>query len=180
MNDKQRIKRRVYTHNHLLAVASSLNKQAQVDDEFDNSMASILFCALAVEANLNYVGCQLFDIWQEHIERKLTPNGKLMLISKKSKLEINFGIRPFQAFGVMFEFRNQIAHGKMQDISYDAAKQLVAYGESKWPATQWEPLCTYSISTKILEDAKKIIDIVHCSSGVERIPAFLLSEHVSG
>lgn len=178
MNTKTTIKRRLYTHNHLLGAAKGFSKQARNDGAFFSAMASAMFCALALEAALNYVGAAVEPIWEGHLQRKLGPEGKLALLSSRFDYPIDFGKRPFQGFRALFELRNQLAHGTTQDLSYETAKHWLIYGDRKWPAAQWEELCTAEHAKRLVEDTEQMIATLHTISGVEAIPAFLLSEHV--
>jgi len=179
MNDKPGVKRRIYTHNHLMASAHCFAEQAMGDDELANSMACALFCALSLEATLNHIGGNIFPAWEDHFQRKLTPEGKLALITDNAKFSVNFGQPPFQAFRAVFELRNQLVHGKTTDISCEKAKHWLEFGEHRWPAAQWELLCTAENANALFKYTKDIIETLHVITGVEEIPAFLLSEHVS-
>ncbi|MFZ2171216.1 MAG: hypothetical protein WAW61_16460 [Methylococcaceae bacterium] len=179
MNEKSVIKRRLYTHNQLLGAAAALSKEANGEGEFNNAMACALFCALALEAALNYIGGTIFPLWDDHLQTKLSPEGKLALIADHAQYEIKFGEAPFQAFRAVFELRNQLVHGKMQDLSYKTAKHWLVYGKHRWPAAQWETLCTAKAARSLLEDTKQMIAVLHRVCGVEAVPSFLLSEPVA-
>jgi hypothetical protein len=178
MSESGRLRRRVYTHNQLLGVAKSLTQPAGEDSEFSRAMASILFCALALEALLNHIGASLLPTWEEHFKRRLTPEGKLALISSRVSFTVDFGRRPFQAFRVLFEFRNRLAHGVTEDLPYETARHWLEYGVHRWPAAKWEVLCTPEKAASLVADTGQIIDTLFRVSGVEVIPEFLISEHV--
>lgn len=170
--------RRLYTHNQLLGAAKTFLKQSRAGDEFDNSMGCALFCALALEASLNHLGSALFPFWDEQLKRKLTPEGKLLLLASKINFTVIFGRRPFQAFRVLFEFRNQIAHGTTEDLKYESSKDWLEYGDRRWPAAKWEVLCNSEQASDLLCDTEGMIDELFAHSDIEKIPRFLLSEHV--
>lgn len=170
--------RRLYTHNQLLGAAKTFLKQSRVGDEFDNAMGCALFCALALEASLNHLGSALFPFWDEQLKRKLTPEGKLSLVASKINFNVTFGRRPFQAFRVLFEFRNQIAHGTTEDLKYESSKDWLEYGDHRWPAAKWEVLCNFAQASALFCDTELMVDELFAHSGIEKIPHFLLSEHV--
>ena len=171
------ISRRVYTHNVLLGVTTTLIEQAN-KNEFDNSMTTILMCALTIEAFLNHLGNQLFKCWQRSIKKGLSSRDKLELIAEKINLEVKYGSLPFQSFSTIFRFRNQIAHAQTEDCNYIDMNQTITMNDKKWSATKWEILCTKKSAIKFVEDTKNMIKILEDESGLEKIPAFLLSEHV--
>lgn len=173
------VKRRVYTHNQLLGAAKAFAKQAEDGNEFNSAMACALFCALALESALNYIGNGVFAVWDVHLQKKLSPEGKLALITSHTQHKIDFSQKPFQAFRALFQLRNQLAHGTTRDISYGTAKHWLVYGDCRWPAAQWEPLCTAEHAKSLLADTEQMITILHHISGMEEVPPFLLSEHVT-
>jgi hypothetical protein len=173
-----RVVRRFYTYNQLLGAARTFLKQSRVDSEFDNAMACALFCALALEASLNHLGSRLFPFWDKQLKRKLTPEGKLTLVASKINFTITFARRPFQAFRVLFEFRNQITHGTTEDLKYESSKNWLKYGDHRWPATKWEMLCNSEQASALICDTELMIDELFAHSGIEKVPRFLLSEHV--
>lgn len=179
MKEEANVKRRLYTHNQLLGTAGVLMKQAEGDAEFSNALASVMFCALALEAALNYIGSAKFEVWDKHLQKKLSPEDKLALIASYSQYKICFGKRPFQAFRALFEVRNQLAHGKSQDLAPETAKHWLVYGDRHIPAAQWETLCTATQAKALLEDTQAMIKALHKASGVEAVPSFLVSERVT-
>src|SRR5688500_7550751 len=107
MDDNSKRKRLIYTHNHLIGAAEFFERQATQATQKTalsfNAMGCALFCALALEASLNYIGKVKFEIWEKHLERKLNPKGKLALIASYApsyaQEKVNPGKRPFQSFG---------------------------------------------------------------------------------
>lgn len=174
----KKIARKVYTYNTLLGAAKTFRKQATESKPFDNSMSSILLCALSLEAYLNHLGPQLFPIWTKHLERKLSPEGKLLVIALKIGHEIDFGKPPFQAFRTLFQFRNQLAHGQTEILDYENPKVWLYYGDRKWPASKWEVLCKPEVAADFVMNTADIINTLGSLSDREQVPSFLLSEHV--
>jgi hypothetical protein len=169
---KKDIVRRLYTHNILLASAQTFLNQSKLNNEFNNTLGCVTFCAFALEASLNHLGETLFPFWNEHLKRKLNPEGKLTLIASKINITVDFGSKPFQAFRSIFEFRNQ------EDLKHDSAKKWLEYGNFRWPVAKWEVLCTLEQASLILQDTKEMIDKLFINSGAEIISDFLISEHI--
>jgi hypothetical protein len=179
MNKRAQLRRRLYTHNQLLSAANDFAKQTKGDSEFNSAMASVLFCALALEAVLNHIGGSLVPSWEEHFGRRLSPEGKLTLIASQVTFPVDFGQRPFQAFRVLFEFRNQLAHGVTKDLAYENTKHWLKYGKHRWPAAKWEVLCNAEKAASLVADTEQMIEELFRASGTEAIPAFLISEHIA-
>ncbi|MEI7867402.1 MAG: hypothetical protein WCI11_05885 [Candidatus Methylumidiphilus sp.] len=176
--DKKDIVRCLYTHNQLLAGAQTFLNQSKLNNEFNNTMGCVLFCAFALEASLNHLGKTLFPFWNEHLKRKLNPEGKLTLIASEINMTVDFGSKPFQAFRAIFEFRNQIAHATTEDLKLDSGKNWLEYGNYCWPVAKWEVLCTSEQASLLLQDTREMIDKLFINSGAEIIPDFLISEHI--
>ncbi|MBX3038295.1 MAG: hypothetical protein KF758_15390 [Anaerolineales bacterium] len=156
---------------HLYKAANIAVEKAQtdLDDNFYNSMSCILFCALCLEAYLNHVGAEEFQFWEDDLE-SLNPMAKLRLIAserleteaipingfpqkrKPIKLSIDFSRRPFQSFSVIFNIRNQLAHGKTQWILEEHPNQ---------PKAKWEKYCTTQQAKQFLKDTEEMIKTLH-------------------
>ena len=175
--NKQEVKRvsvavkHLKTFVHLFKVAKIAVEKAQKDsdDNFYDSMSCILFCALCLEAYLNHVGATEFQFWEDDLE-SLNPMAKLRLIASERlkteaiplrgfprkrtpiKLSIDFSRRPFQSFGTIFTFRNQLAHGKTQWI-------LEEFPNS--PKAKWEKYCTVKQAKQFLKDTEEMIKTLH-------------------
>jgi hypothetical protein len=170
-------KRRVYLHSQLASAARSFAKEAEATGSFNSAMASALFCALSLEATLNFIGSAVLPAWGDYFERKLSPEGKLVLLASQFQFEVQFGEGPFQTFRDLFELRNELSHGKTRDCVYEKSKHWLNYENSRRPAAQWETLCTAEQVQKLVADTETMIAVLHNISGVERVPPFLLAEH---
>jgi hypothetical protein len=88
--------------------------QEQKLDSFYHFMASLVFTAFTFEAYLNHVGQKQFTCWED-LEH-LSPPKKLNIICERLGVSINSGRRPWQVLKHLFGFRNDIAHGKTEEI----------------------------------------------------------------
>lgn len=100
-----------YTYQYLLVAAKHLLGIKKEKGKFSRNMLVMMLSALSIEAYLNHIGSFLLETWKE-IEKSLSPKSKLKLISEISKIDIDFGVMPFQKFDEIFKYRNEIVHGK--------------------------------------------------------------------
>lgn len=153
--------------------------QAKEDKERDNSIASIVFCAFTLEGYLNHAGEELVPKWNELFE-SLKPKAKLMLLTDRYGVNIDFGSPPFQAFSTIFEVRNQLAHPKTKKYDYadKKGKLWLEIGSTRWPAERWESLCEAKYAESFVENTKEMVKLLDKTLPTEKVPGFLLSEDV--
>ena len=160
-------------------VAERMAIQAKEDNERDNAIAAIVFCAFTLEGYLNHAGEELIPKWNELFEN-LRPKAKLVLLADRFNVDIKFGSLPFQAFGTIFEVRNQLAHPKTKKHDYRDKKGKVwlEVGTEKWPAENWENLCKAKYAEQFVQNTKEIIELLDKKIPTENIPAFILSVNI--
>lgn len=173
------VRRKVYTYRHTLMVAERMAAQAKEDKERDNSIVAIVFCAFTIEGYLNHAGEELIPKWNELFEI-LRPKAKLIFLSERYGIDIEFGLPPFQSFGTIFEIRNQLAHPKIKNHDYKDKKGKVwlKIGVTEWPAEKWESLCEARYAKSFVESTKEMIKLLDNALPTEKVPDFLLSENV--
>jgi hypothetical protein len=154
-------------------------EQAKSVHERENSTGAIIFCAFALEGFLNHVGAELVPKWGELFE-SLSPEAKLVYLSERHAVKIDFGQPPFEAFRTIFRVRNQMAHPKTKNHDYveKQGKEWLEIGGNRWPVEMWEKLCTANQASKLLEHTQNIIGLLEKSLPHESVPDFILSEHV--
>ena len=173
------VHRKVYTYRYTAMTAERMLEQAKSTNEIDNSISAIVFCAFSLEGYLNHVGDELIKDWSDLFEN-LKPKEKLILISEGFNVEVQLGNAPFQSFSTIFEIRNQLAHPKTKKHTYENTKKKIwlNVGERKWPVEKWEILCKPEFAEKFVSDTKEIIKYLDLQLPIERVPNFILSEHV--
>ena len=173
------IRRKVYTYRYMAMTAERMLEQARSTNEIDNAISAIVFCAFSLEGYLNHVGDELIKDWGDLFEN-LKPHAKLIMLAKQFDVEIQLGKSPFQSFSTIFEIRNQLAHPKTKKHTYENTKKKVwlSVGEQKWPAEKWEALCKLEYAEKFVKDTKEIIAYLDTQLPIERVPSFILSEHI--
>lgn len=145
---------------HLLQLA----KQNKAGSAY-TSMMALVATAFMLEAFLNHLGAELCPIFWESNERSLSPRQKLDAIASYLKFKPDFSRRPFQSFTALFEFRNQLAHGKTEKIekvfhsgaSHTRDSLQLADDSSKVLSPRWLRMCKPEEAERRLNDADKIV-----------------------
>lgn len=136
----------------------ALDKAESTEEgSFLELVVAMLMCPLTMEAVLNHVGDHAFvktanesALW-DAVER-LAPRRKLEAIAERCRLRIDMGVRPFQDFGAMFKYRDELVHAKTMTLASDEVPRIVleAAGHPRGiPALQanWERVCTVENAT---------------------------------
>jgi putative transposase len=71
-------------------------------------MACLTMIAFAIEANVNFIGSEVMNPWDEALPTK----EKIKMISQKLGFAADFGKRPYQTVTELKQFRDALAHGK--------------------------------------------------------------------
>ena len=173
------VRRKVYTYRHTLMIAERMAAQAKKENERDNSVSSIVFCAFSLEGYLNHAGDELIPKWDEFYEN-LKPKAKLALLAYRYNFDITFGAPPFQSFTTIFEVRNQLAHPKTKKHNYENTKGKIwlEVGLAKWPADKWESLCESVYADEFVNHTNQMIQFLDKILPLEQVPDFVLSMHV--
>jgi len=163
----------IYTYSYLYFTSLEALMQAQNTEvgRFYTCMTAELFSAFCLEAYLNHIGNHKLPFW-EGVERKLGPSEKLKIICYEIDLKPDFGVRPFQSFGTLFQLRNSLVHGKTEYLEV-SDEQLLDDGEKpKLPETKWKSLINLGMAVQFTEDTKKMIEIINEKSGIQQSPLF--------
>lgn len=153
-----------YTSTRLLEMTNEV-KQGQ----YHLVMGSLVFTAFALEAFLNHAGEKVFSCWKD-LER-LSPKEKLNVVSEKIGLRINYGVRPWQLMNELFQFRNDIAHGKNVNLERLEEKSLTSYGidpslQHYNAETRWEKYCTKENAERARSEVRAIIELIYSSAKI--------------
>lgn len=139
--------------------------QKGLDDpkgSFHQFMASLVFTAFTLEAYLNHIGPKVFKCWDD-LER-LAPRKKLNVIAERLQVDINYGKRHWQVMKNLFGFRNDIAHGKSEDVKSSKVVPLDKYSDrslGEYVRTKWEKYSTRENAIKAREDVEKIVHTLY-------------------
>ena len=130
--------------------------------------ASLVFTAFTLEAYLNHIGAKIFSCWED-LER-LSPKEKLNVIAERLEVEVLYGKRPWQIMKKLFQFRNDIAHGKSTKVKSEKILSLEKHSDDfheLFERTRWEKYCTEKNAIRTREDVEAIVKIMHKAAGFE-------------
>ncbi|MCK4846585.1 MAG: hypothetical protein KAS88_02855 [Deltaproteobacteria bacterium] len=141
-------------------------------------MASLIFAAFTLEAYLNhvgYLGKEKISSWEDF--EKLSPRKKLNKILYKYNINQNKSERPFETIEKLFDFRNDLAHGKSV---YMEKEELVSWksqeesllGRTVTLKTEWEKYCSEESAAEAREDVEKIMLLIDEEAGTPENPLF--------
>ena len=167
-------KKEVYIVATLRSVAWRLYKDAEENIKSSNlkCIGSIAFSAFTLEAYLNYVGENRIKFWNI-VEKKLSPDEKLDLISMELKIDIDKGKRPFQSFGEIFKFRRYIVHGRSEIITDKGIQTLSENEYPILPDTEWQRMVSLEKTKIYLDDTKKMVEVLYEGSELDFDPFYM-------
>jgi hypothetical protein len=144
--------------------------------------ASLIFTAFTLEAYFNHIGAKIFSCWRD-LER-LSPKEKLNVIAERLNIEIDYGKRPWQIMKNLFQFRNDIAHGKSIKIKSEKIVPLEAHSDDDFKdlfeLTRWEKYCTEKNALRAREEVEAIVKIMQKAAGFENDFPFVSGFQVGG
>ena len=173
MGDKRRSKinkeRQVITYAELWHTSEWLLKQGQNQEEgsFHQFMGSLVFTAFSFEAYLNHIGPRVFRNWGA-LER-LGPQEKLDIIAEIIDLPVDYGKRPWGIMKELFEFRNDIAHGKSIKILEDRVVPIRKEDDCMrgFAKTKWEKFCTRQNAERARKDVEEMVKALHAKAEIK-------------
>jgi hypothetical protein len=130
---------------------------------------SLVFRAFALESFLNWLGYNLVPHWK-YLER-LKPREKLDLLTDLTHVTPDYGKRPWQIVKELFDFRNEIAHGKPENLTSETLEEVDDDLDTKLGEhiqADWERFGTEQNAVKAQEDVEKIASILYNASGVAK------------
>ena len=142
--------------------------QEQERASFHQFMGSLVFTAFTLEAYLNWLGEKLFPHWK-YLER-LNPKEKLEVISDRLGVKVELGGRPWQVMKDLFNFRNDIAHGKPETLATEKVEQIDDDFDEKLgrpDQTRWERCCTRENAERAREDVGQMLETLHLAAKIE-------------
>jgi len=131
-------------------------------------MGSLVFTAFSLEAYLNWLGKKTFAHW-DYLER-LSPKEKMEVISDQLGVKVELGGRPWQIMKDLFNFRNDIAHGKPETLTSKTLEPIDEHLDKKLgqiARTKWEQYCTRENAERAREDVAEIFKILHTAANLK-------------
>jgi hypothetical protein len=162
----------VHPHLHLCQVMKNALEQAkQCRDaktrkcERYNCTTAIVFCAFTLEAYFNYLGTYLFgDEWDGHLWDK--HEEKLNLLSERIGLTIDRNQAPFKTYKEIFNFRDDMAHGKVTDVNAPKPRTWKPNAPPYGLKAHWESMSKLSDATRCVEDTLEMLNIIDEAAGL--------------
>lgn len=142
--------------------------QKEPKGSFHQFMASLVFTAFTLEAYLNHIGSKIFSCWGD-LER-LSPREKMNVIAERLGVKVDYGKQPWQVMKKLFQFRNDIAHGKSIKVKTKEVLPLAKHQEDdihSFVQTRWEKYCTEKNAVRARDDVEKIVHLLHEAAGFE-------------
>ena len=160
--------REVTTYADIWYTSLCLLKKGQREPKgsYHQIMASLVFTAFTFEAYLNHIGKKLLSCWND-LER-LSPREKLNVISERLGIPVDYGIRPWHVMKELFQFRNDVAHGKSIPVRTKEVLSLEKAEEDDRPGlikSRWEKYCTLRNAIRAREDVDKMVHLIHAAAG---------------
>ena len=105
---------------------------------------------------MNHVGESQFSSWVSL--EKLSPRGKLDLISEKLNIDIDYGNSPWQVVPEIFAIRNKIAHGKNELLEDQRILSVDTYDEimGQFLVADWQEYATQETAQRVRDKVEEI------------------------
>ncbi len=172
---KVETERMVLTHAYLRQVSLQALEMAEQTEEgrLYNCMVAMLFSAFCIEAYLNHLGNQKLNYWSV-LKRKLSPTEKLQVLTSEIGYDVDFGSRPFQTFGEIFNLRNQLVHAETEYLSQEDEQLLAPSETPAKPKAKWEMIMDLEVARRFVKDTKTMLFELHSKAGLEHDPFWTL------
>jgi hypothetical protein len=156
------IDRTVNTYAYLAHGASIALTEAEKEGggSFFHNMNAILLSAFTLEAYYNHLGENCFNLWAS--TDRISNYKKLEIILEHFGLEPDLESTPFSEIRELFEFRNEIAHGRtevlgpVQMVHEDEGRGLNEYA----PKSHWEEYCSLDSAKASRDNVENIANLL--------------------
>jgi hypothetical protein len=139
--------------------------------------ASLVFTAFTLEACLNHIGPKVFDCWDDL--ESLGPSQKLSLLCERLGVDTDYSRRPWQVMKPLFQFRNDIAHGKSAVVQDHRVDKADAFPMPTRVQTRWEAYGTERNAIRAREDVESIIRSLFDAGAFEHDSPFWMGSQVA-
>jgi hypothetical protein len=145
----------------------------RTEANFWGLIATLLFTAFSFEAYLNHIGLKRFKTWMRL--EKLPVLAKLDVVCESVGVTFNPGARPLKSIRELFQFRNQLAHGRNETVGTSELRNVDGVqGVLDWgiPKAKWEKIITHANVKRIRDDVEKAILKLHAAADPDGDPPF--------
>lgn len=135
--------------------------------KYYNLMGSMLFCAFSLEAYVTHLGKLLLINDWKYFE-KLNPNGKLRLLDRTLKLDIDYSKPPFSVFPDIFDYRKKIVHGKTEKVTEPTIKK-----HKKFPVefeAKWQKITNKTTANRFVENTGLMMNWLYVNTKIDKLP----------
>ena len=163
---------KVTTYNWMLKAARLALEEGNKNEEgqFFHSMNTIVYSAFALEAFFNHLGEHFYDDWSKR-ERKLPKKKKFTTFLKKCNIDYSLNKEPFNSAIEAFTFRDQLAHGKTEEINISKTVELSEQEERFFTIeNDWTEFCKIENANRIFENTKELISTMFKEAGLGEHP----------
>jgi hypothetical protein len=125
-------------------------------------LAALTMAAFTIEAFANHVGHRLFQSWN-HIERGMSPMGKLRMFIETLKIEMKYEEAPFNTVHGLMKWRNQVAHGRTESMSSSQIASRDTYDEvlGNMEIPYWKKYVLEADIETIQKDCTALMEQIH-------------------
>ena len=131
-------------------------------------MSALLLTAFTFEAYLNHLGDKTFSFWED--VESVNVMGKYSMLCQNYGITPDFSRRPYQTLGILFKFRNAIAHGKSQVLRETKQVSSLDNPHDHSPKAHWEEYSVLDNAKRAKEDVSKIVSELHVAANLGEYP----------
>lgn len=160
---QQEVRTFVYMHTgakHMLELA----KAEEVGSMY-TLISSLIFSAFTMEAYLNHLGKSRVKEWDK-VERNYPKLRKLKMFCRCANLTVDQKARPYKTIIELFQFRDQMAHGKtiIDEISFEFDK-VKDFSLRPITENRWQSLVKVERADEAVCDVEQLIKVLHSRLG---------------
>lgn len=162
--------RKLITYSDLWRTSEVLLDRAKAEPvgSYYPAVASLAFSAFALEAFLNHIGEHLFATWRE-IE-VLSPKAKIHVLCERLRLTPNWGTQPWQVVPQIIGFRNKIAHGKNELLTFEAVVPQDEKYDAIWREflfSDWQTYATAKNAELVRDRLLALFKMIHAKANIK-------------
>jgi hypothetical protein len=136
-------------------------------------LLSLVASAFCLEAYLNELGERRLKLWSQ--PEKYSPRRKLDLICSKIGMTPDFEARPFSSFAWVMKFRNSVAHGRTEVVTFHDVPTRDDIDAPDRPPTSLELACDVGTASAVVQDVREMVDAVGKKAGSVASPLLVFS-----
>ena len=178
--------RPVQPHLHLCRVMRTAVEEAErcerdgpQDQVKHHATVAIVFCAFTLEAYMNYLGHhRLGDGWEDHLYDK--HSRKLELLAAEIGMPLDRSRRPFNAYREVFNFRDEMAHGKVEQVKSHKPVRTRLPVTPRPPQANWERVANARDARRLFEATLGMLDALDRAAGLGGNPCERRWTYVDG